>query len=670
MTESFYNPYTHGFFRCAAASCEVRIGDPFFNVQSHLEMAEKASKQFAGMVVFPELGLSGYSLQDIFFQKALLRDCQIALEQIIKESSQLFPLLIVGLPVLINDRLFNCAAIVHRGSLLGLVPKTFLPNHFEFYEKRHFSPADQLDANEIVFLGEKVPVGTDLIFKCKEFSAAKIAVEICEDLWAPVSPATSACLAGANLIANLSASNVVIGKADYRRLIIKSFSGKNICGYIYTSAGQGESTTDLAWDGHAIIAENATIIKENERFSPTGNLTIADLDADLLTSERIRYSTFKDAKKTFSPRHKEYRFVNFCLEEIPETIELQRNISTRPYIPKDSSMRNNRCCEIFNMQIQALTTRMQSSGINKLVVGVSGGLDSTLALIVACKAADELELDRKNVIGCTMPGFATSEHTKNCAHNLMKALHVTSLDIDIIPSATQMLRDLKHPFIDGERVYDITFENVQAGERTSHLFRLANQHKAMVVGTGDLSELALGWCTYGVGDHMSHYNVNASIPKTLVQYLIRWAADTSALGDNLSSVLYEILELEITPELVPTESHEDKPQSSQAVIGPYELQDFNLYYISRFGFSPAKVAYLCYNAWKQAEKPKYDLKQIKKWLEVFVKRFLQTSQFKRSCMPDSPKIGSGGSLSPRGDWRAPSDLTARIWLNEIKTKIP
>ncbi|GAB4275816.1 MAG: NAD(+) synthase [Candidatus Rifleibacteriota bacterium] len=670
MKKSFYSPYSHGFFRCAAATPYVKLADPAFNLRAHLELAEEAAKNSAGLIVFPELGLSGYSLQDIFHQKTLLTSIEEALEKLVEESQNIFSMMVVGLPLLLDGRLFNCAAVIHRGQLLGFVPKTFLPNYREFYEKRHFSSAEEITVDEINFGGTIVPVGTDLIFKCRNIPEAQIGIEICEDLWAPITPATFATMAGATIIGNLSASNVVIGKADYRRLIVRSFSGKNICGYIYSSAGQGESTTDLAWDGHAIIAENAAIVKENERFLSSGSLCIADIDVERLALERIRYNSFRDAATIWKDKTRNFRTIWFDLQELPLELDLQREVSRFPFVPDDPAVRSERCHEIFNIQVQGLSTRMKASGIKKLVIGVSGGLDSTHALIVACKAADNLGLDRKNVIACTMPGFATSKGTKKSAHELMQCLGVTALEIDIIPSCTQMLKDLQHPFANGQRIYDVTFENVQAGERTSHLFRLANFHNAMVVGTGDLSELALGWCTYGVGDHMSHYNVNASVPKTLIQYLIRWVADTAQIGEGLSSVLYRVLQTEISPELIPSESDKERLQATQDFTGPYELQDFNLYYLTRFGFKPSKVAYLCFNAWKQADSDKYDLEAIKKWLKVFVRKFYGQTQFKRSCMPDSPKVGSGGSLSPRGDWRAPSDLSADLWLEEIDEMVP
>lgn len=670
MKQSFYSPYTHGFFRVAAATPQIRLADPEFNLKSHLELAAEASKKFVGLLVFPELGLSGYSLQDIFHQRTLITACKEALERLIEESQRIFPVMVVGLPMMLDASLFNCAAVIHRGQLLGIVPKTWLPNHREFYEKRHFSSAEEIAIDDFNFFGCPVPIGTNLLFKCREIPYAQIAVEICEDLWAPVSPATFACMAGATIVGNLSASNVVIGKADYRRLIVKAFSGKNICGYVYSGAGAGESTTDLAWDGHAIIAENASIIRENQRFISSGTLCCSDIDVDRLALERIRYNSFRDAANAWKDKTRAFRIIDFNLEELPHEMKLKRQVSPFPFVPDNPALRNERCNEAMQIQVQGLCTRMKATGIEKLVLGISGGLDSTLALLVACRTVDALKLSRKNVIGVTMPGFATSDSTKQNAHELMQSLGVTSKEIDIIPSCTQMLKDLDHPFSNGQRIFDVTFENVQAGERTSHLFRLANHLDAMVVGTGDLSELALGWCTYGVGDHMSHYNVNASVPKTLIQYLIRYFADSSEAGSSLSSVLYKVLQSEISPELVPANETTGKIQATEDFVGPYELQDFNLYYLSRFGFAPSKVAFLCLNAWKQAGSEKYDLPTIKKWLRVFIKRFFAQSQFKRSCVPDAPKIGSGGSLSPRGDWRAPSDLTADLWLAELDKNVP
>jgi NAD+ synthase (glutamine-hydrolysing) len=671
MGNNFFNPWSQGFFRCGAATVKVRPADPDFNLEAHLELAHKASDLGVGLTVFPELGLSGYSVQDLVQQKVLLDRCKLNLSRFIEESQNLFGLFFVGLPLIIEDRLYNCAAAIHQGVLLGIIPKTILPNHREFYEKRHFASAQSMTCREITLFGDSIMAGTDILFECDSADGVRIGAEICEDLWAPVSPATLSCMAGATIIGNLSASNTVIGKADYRRLLIKSFSGRNICSYVYSSAGEGESTTDLAWDGHAIIAENAVILKENQRFKSANTLCVADVDVEKLLLERIRTSTFKESAGLCADKHKSFRIKNFSFDCFPEASELLRDIDCLPFVPKNDEQKSKRCEESLEIQTQGLCTRLRQSNINKVIVGVSGGLDSTLALLVANRALRKLGLPQNNLIGVTMPGFATSEQTKNTAHKLMKALGAEAKEIDIIPSCMQMLQDLEHPFAQGERVYDVTFENVQAGERTSHLFRLANSLGALVAGTGDLSELALGWCTYGVGDHMSHYNLNASVPKTLIQHLISWFKSTEDCSDQLKEALEEVLATEISPELIPDNAGNKKLQSTQKTIGPYELHDFFLYYLTRYGFKPSKVAYLCYEAWRQKNsKDAYSLSCIKKWLKVFVTRFFGQSQFKRSCAPDSVKVGSGGSLSPRGDWRAPSDASARLWLEELEAGIP
>lgn len=669
MQKSFCNPYSHGFYRCAAGTPAVTLASPMRNASLQIIMAQQCHKQNVGLLVLPELSLSGYSLQDLFQQSAILEECLVALKSLVEASQKLNTVIITGLPLAVENKLFNCAAVIHAGRLLGLVPKTYLPNHREFYEKRHFSCADELICSEISLCGEKIPIGSNLVFCSSDYAQVKFAVEICEDLWAPVSPASFAAMAGASVICNLSASNVVIGKAEYRKLLVKSVSGKNICGYVYASAGNGESTTDLAWDGHAIIAENGTIISENERFNSEGSLLINDIDVDRLSLERIRNNSFKDCAHKFGSILKEFRHIEFSQNFSESEIPLIRQIPKFPFVPDDNDERNERCQEVFNIQVQGLTSRMRAASIKNLVIGVSGGLDSTLALLVCCKAVDKLGLSRRNIIACTMPGFATSDSTRQNAIELIESLGARLMEIDIRPSCLQMLKDLNHPYSRGEKVFDITFENVQAGERTSHLFRLANAENAIVTGTGDLSELALGWCTYGVGDHMSHYNVNASIPKTLVRYLIKSAGHDQSISDKTSEVLHKVLATAISPELIPGDSSTEPAQLTESSIGPYELQDFNLYYLTRFGFKPSKTAYLSYNAWGKGQQS-YSFAEIKKWLALFVTRFFGQTQFKRSCVPDSPKVGSGGSLSPRGDWRAPSDAPAEAWLNELNNNTP
>ncbi|MBO0727567.1 MAG: NAD(+) synthase, partial [Blastocatellia bacterium] len=508
-------------------------------------------------------------------------------------------------------------------------------------------------------------------------------VEICEDLWAPIPPSSYAAMAGATVLANLSASNITIGKAEYRRLLCASQSGRCVASYLYSAAGPGESTTDLAWDGHAIIYENNDLLAESDRFSSEEQIIVADIDLERLAQDRMRMTSFNDAAGRYAERARRMRRIGFQFQ-IPEgEISLTRRVERFPYVPSDPAARDARCFEAYNIQAHGLMKRLQSAGIERVVIGVSGGLDSTQALIVAAKAMDRLGLPRRNILGYTMPGFATSDTTLANARGLMRALGVTASEIDIKPSCLQMLRDIGHPFARGEQVYDVTFENAQAGERTSHLFRLANLHNAMVIGTSDLSELALGWTTYGVGDHMSHYNVNASVPKTLIQHLIRWVIATGQFDRKTNTVLRSILGTEISPELIPDDANQEGPgQSTEEKIGPYELQDFNLYYISRFGFRPSKVAFLGHSAWGDKalgdwpdvlpveKRNQYDLAAIKKWLEVFLHRFFKTSQFKRSCLPNGPKVGSGGSLSPRSDWRAPSDSEDVVWLDELRRNTP
>jgi NAD+ synthase (glutamine-hydrolysing) len=580
-----------------------------------------------------------------------------------------------------EGKLFNCAVVVYRGRMLGLVPKTYLPSYREFYEKRQFTSGRYAVGTEVALLGARVPFGNDLIFDAGNIEDFSLHVEICEDVFTPIPPSTYAALAGATVLANLSASNITIGKADYRRDLCAVQSGRCIAAYLYSAAGPGESTTDLAWDGHAIIYENNVLLAEADRFSSDEQIISADIDLERLAQERMRMTSFNDAVGEHRERLRSVRHIPFEFEVPAGEVLLKRGIERFPYVPNDPAVRDERCFEAYNIQVHGLMKRLSSTGIQRVVIGVSGGLDSTHALIVAAKTMDRLGLPRENILAYTMPGFATSSGTLANAHKLMRALGTTVSEIDIKPSSLQMLKDIGHPYAKGEPVYDVAFENVQAGERTSHLFRLANFHQGLVLGTGDLSELALGWATYGVGDHMSHYNVNASVPKTLVQHLIRWVIGAKQFDRDTSDTLQAILDTEISPELVPSDA-EDQPQSTEARIGPYELQDFNLYYILRFGFRPSKVAFLALSAWGDKTRGnwpdqlsakaqhEYDLPAIKKWLEVFLYRFFKISQFKRSCLPNGPKVGSGGSLSPRGDWRAPSDSEATVWLEELRSNVP
>jgi NAD+ synthase (glutamine-hydrolysing) len=682
MAGSFHSIYTHGFVRLAVCIPAVRVAAPPFNVEHTVELARRCHDQGAVLALFPELGISAYTNDDLFQQDALLQSTLDGLGQIVAASRKLRPLLLVGAPLRLEQKLFNCAVAVHDGRVLGVVPKTYLPNYREFYEKRQFSSACEAIGDEVRLLGHSVPFGNDLVFECANIAELSIHVEICEDVWAPIPPSTFAALGGATVLANLSASNITVGKAQYRQSLCASQSAKCLAAYLYAAAGPGESTTDLAWDGHALIYENGELLAESARFSADEQVITADVDLERLVQDRSRMTSFNDSARVHADRVAKLRRIRFAVE-LPAAVDgLRRRLERFPYVPADPAVRDARCYEAYNIQVHGLMKRLSCAAIKRLVIGVSGGLDSTHALIVAARTMDRLGLSRDNVLAFTMPGFATSERTRDNALALMNALGVKAAEIDIRPSCMQMLRDIGHPFADGQEVYDVTFENVQAGERTSHLFRLANREGAMVVGTGDLSELALGWCTYGVGDHMAHYNVNASVPKTLIQHLIRWVIATRQFDDATSAVLQSIVDTEISPELVPGKNDDEPSQSTEEVIGPYELQDFNLYYITRFGFRPSKVAFLAEQAWADpdrgtwpdtvpAERRRgYDLATIKHWLELFLFRFFRISQFKRTCVPNSPKVGSGGSLSPRGDWRAPSDAEAFVWLDELRRNVP
>ena len=684
MPNRFLSLYAHDFLRVAVCVPELRVAEPVFNLGKILELARKASSSGAAVTLFPELCISAYSNEDLFHQDALLEASLDAVQEVVRNSEDLFSVLIIGAPLRFDGRLFNCAVVIYRGQVLGIVPKTYLPNYREFYEKRQFTSGRYAISREVSFLGEKVPFGNDLVFSAAHLEGFKLHVEICEDVWTPIPPSTYAALAGATILANLSASNITIGKAEYRRTLCGNQSGKCIAAYMYSAAGPGESTTDLAWDGQAIIYENDELLAEAERFAAGGQIITADIDLERLLQERMRSTSFNDSAGDCIDRVRAIRHVGFEFHPADHPVTLVREVPRFPYVPAAAALRDHRCYEAYNIQVHGLMKRLASTGISRLVIGVSGGLDSTQALIVAAKTMDRLGLPRKNILAYTMPGFATSDLTLRNAQRLMEVLGVSAEVIDIRPSCMQMFKDIRHPFADGKEVYDITFENVQAGERTSHLFRLANHHNALVLGTGDLSELALGWTTYGVGDHMSHYNVNVSVPKTLVQYLIRWVAHSGQFDAATNDTLDSIVATEISPELVPHKSGDkDVPaQKTSDFIGPYELQDFFLYYITRFGLKPSKVAFLAFHAWSDAtrgawpdlipaeKRSAYDLATIKKWLAVFLKRFFKTSQFKRSAIPNGPKVGSGGSLSPRGDWRAPSDSEADVWLRELEANVP
>jgi NAD+ synthase (glutamine-hydrolysing) len=562
-----------------------------------------------------------------------------------------------------------------------VIPKSFLPNYREYYENRWFQPGAGVTGLTIRLAGQDAPFGTDLVFAASDLADFTFGVEICEDFWAPTPPSTQAALAGALILCNLSASNIVVGKALDRELLCASQSMRAQAAYLYSAAGPGESTTDLAWDGQASIHELGVLLAQTDRFPQKAQMAVADIDVERLRLERLRTPTFANAAAAAGRPETRFRRITFEHKPTFEDVGLLRALDRFPFVPDDPARLDLDCYEAFNIQVQGLSQRLRATKSKHIVIGVSGGLDSTHALLVACRAFDALSMPRKDILAFTMPGFATSEGTKSNAWALMKALGVTGEEIDIRPAAERMLHDIGHAFAGGQPVYDVTFENVQAGLRTDYLFRLANQHSGFVLGTGDLSELALGWCTYGVGDQMSHYNVNASLAKTLIQHLIRWVVKTGQVGDAANETLLAILDTEISPELVPAGA-DGAIQSTQAKVGPYELQDFSLYHITRFGLRPSKVAFLAWHAWRDAgqgawppnfpaaARNAYDLAAIKRWLEVFLFRFFEISQFKRSAMPNAPKVISGGALSPRGDWRAPSDGTARVWLDELAENVP
>ncbi|HOI15989.1 MAG TPA: NAD(+) synthase [Geobacteraceae bacterium] len=675
----FFNMYSHNFIRTAVALPEVKVADPAFNARRTISLLEQAGERKILLAAFPELGLSAYSCEDLFHQQTLLDGCITALGSILDASRSIPVIGIVGLPLRVDGLLFNCAAVFYRGRVLGIAAKTYLPNYREFYELRQFASADNSLRDSIDLPGRNdIPFGNRLLFQVENQKLLTFFVEICEDVWVPIPPSSYAALAGATVLVNLSASNITVGKADYRRQLVANQSGRCLSAYLYSAAGTGESTTDLAWDGHGMICENGSLVAETKRFSYGDQLVSGDIDLDRLVQERMRQNSFGQSIHRLRDSLRDFRTITFKADlPLRDHLPLERRYERFPFVPSDPARRDERCREVYEIQVQALVKRFKSTGADKMIIGISGGLDSTQALIVCARAMDVMGLSRFHILAYTMPGFATSQRTLDQARELIRTVGCTYREIDIRPSCLQMLKDIGHPFHEGKPVYDVTFENVQAGERTSHLFRLANQYGGIVVGTSDLSEMALGWCTYGVGDHMAHYHVNASVPKTLIQYLIRWAALTDQLGPAVSPVLRDILETEISPELVPGQDSSGQPvQRTEDIVGPYEVQDFILYYTLRLGYLPCKVAFMAWNAWHdktvggwpdipESKRHHYTLYDIKKWMRVFLRRFFKTSQFKRTCVPNSPKVGSGGSLSPRGDWRAPSDGEAEAWLAEL-----
>ncbi|HEX7871699.1 MAG TPA: NAD(+) synthase [Sphingobium sp.] len=681
IAERFASIHAHGFVRLACATPAASVGDVTANCDAIVAQARTAAEEGADLVLYPELSLSSYAIDDLLLQDALLDAVEMAVGRLVEASRDLAPVLLVGAPLRRAGRLYNCALVIARGRLLGVVPKSHLPNYREYYEKRWFASGAGLSSLSISVAGVEAPFGTDLIFAARDLPDFIFHAEICEDYWAPLPPSTHGALAGALILCNLSASNITIGKARERALLSAAQSARCIAAYAYSAAGAGESTTDLAWDGQAIVHEMGEMLAESTRFGDDPEIIYADVDVQRLRLERMRNGTFNDSAAMAGHPETRFRRVAFDYRPPFSDVGFRRAVRRFPFVPDDATRLDEDCYEAFNIQVEGLAKRLRATGGRHFVIGISGGLDSTHALIVAAKACDRMGLPRTAILGYTMPGFATGEDTKANAWALMNALGITAGEIDIRPAARQMLADMGHPFADGEPVYDVTFENVQAGLRTDYLFRLANHHGGMVVGTGDLSELALGWCTYGVGDQMSHYAANCGVPKTLIQYLIRWCVVTDQFDGETHRILQAILDTEISPELVPADAS-GAIQSTEAKIGPYALNDFFLHYVVRHGLPPSKIAFLAWHAWRDAaagewpvafpdaKKVGYDLPVIREWLEKFLFRFFQISQFKRSAIPNGPKVSPGGSLSPRGDWRAPSDGTARLWLEELERGVP
>ncbi len=703
----FRNLHTHGFARVAACTVPVAMADPATNAARIAEQVQALHDDGVDVALFPELSLSGYAIDDLLLQDVLLDAVDAAVVDLAKATAKLRPVVVVGAPIRSGARLYNCAVVLHRGEVLGVVPKVNLPNYREFYEKRWFASGDDARGTMLTRAhwpgadeDGDVPFGPDLIFRATDLPDLTIHVEVCEDMWVPIPPSARAALAGAHVLLNLSASPITVARAEDRHLLARSASSRCNAAYLYAAASAGESTTDLSWDGMTMAYEMGDLLGQSARFPEGAASTVVDIDLDRLRQERIRQGSFDDNRRSELIGTEDgelFRVVEFDLQPAGGDLGLRRPLDRFPFVPDDEARLALDCYEAYNIQVSGLEQRLRaiaggSAGkpldpqrAPKIVIGVSGGLDSTHALIVAAKACDRLGLPRTHILGFTMPGFATSKGTKSNAITLMESLAITWEELDIRPAAAQMLKDLGHPAGEGAEVYDVTFENVQAGLRTDFLFRAANQRGGIVLGTGDLSELALGWCTYGVGDQMSHYGVNAGVPKTLMQHLIRWVVSSGQLEaadakGGVNDVLTAILTQEISPELIPAKPGE-KMQSTEDSIGPYALHDFTLFHVLRRGYRPSKIAFLALHAWQdessgewpagypEADHTAYDLATIKRWEQVFFTRFF-ANQFKRSTLPNGPKVVSGGTMSPRGDWRMPSDASAKAWLDELEHNVP
>lgn len=642
----------NGFIKVAAAIPSVKVADCSYNVQQIESLIAMAEGKGVEVIVFPELCITGYTCQDLFKQTLLLEQAETSVLMLLDFTRKLDIISIVGVPVVVGDLLLNCAAVIQKGDLLGLVPKTYLPNYSEFYEKRWFASSQDLQPSEIRFAGNKIVV-TPQPTLFRTCDGAMFGVEICEDVWAPVPPSCNLALSGADIIFNLSASDELIGKHDYLKGLLAQQSARMISGYVYSGCGFGESTQDVVYGGNAIAYENGQLLAESERFALDSQLIITQIDVEKIRNERRTNSTYINAQ-----RGHDSRIVN-AHTVMPRDFELIRDVDPHPFIPKTDDMEKS-CDEIFSIQVAGLAKRLVHTGCKTVVVGISGGLDSTLALLVCVRTFDKLQLSRKGIVGVTMPGFGTTDRTYNNAVNLMKSLGITLREISIADAVKQHFNDIGHDI----NVHDVTYENSQARERTQILMDLSNQLGALVIGTGDLSELALGWATYN-GDHMSMYGVNAGVPKTLIKYLVKFVA-MSEDSDETRSILLDIIDTPISPELIPADEAGNITQKTEDLVGPYELHDFFLYHIIRFGYRPSKIFMLARKAFdgSNPEAPFYDDETIMKWLTIFLRRFFN-QQFKRSCLPDGPKVGSV-SLSPRGDWRMPSDASSALWLKECE----
>ncbi|WP_100813545.1 NAD(+) synthase [Microbacterium lacus] len=680
----FRNAYRHGFARVAACTIPVRIGDPAANAEAVLTTARECHADAVAVAVFPELCLTGYAIEDLVLQDALLDATEAAIARLVEASRDLMSVLVVGAPLRHRNRVYNCAVVIHGGELLGVVPKSYLPTYREFYERRWYAAGDELseDARWISVGGMEAPFGPNLLFDAEDVPGLVLHAEVCEDVWVPIPPSSEAALAGATVLLNLSGSPITIGRADERAILCRAQSFRCLSAYVYAAAGQGESTNDLSWDGQTMIYELGGLLAETQRFPDGPRRSVADVDLDRIRQDRARQGTFDDNRRTHAARTGSFVTVPFTLGVPAGETGLRRPLDRFPFVPDDPARLAQDCYEAFNIQVTGLVQRLSAIGDPKPVIGVSGGIDSTHALLVIARAMDRMGRPRSDILAYTMPGFATSDHTKSNAIALAEAVGASIETIDIRDAANEMLEKIGHPFSGGEPVYDVTFENVQAGLRTDYLFRLANQNGGIVIGTSDLSELALGWATYGVGDQMSHYAVNTGVPKTLIQHIIRWVI---AAGEGVdaaeAAVLQSVLDTEISPELVPADA-DGATQSTESLVGPYALHDFTLFHVLRYGFRPSKIAFLASEAWSDADasgwppgfpddaRVAYDLPTIVRWLEVFLKRYFGFAQFKRSALPNGPKVSAAGSLSPRGDWRAPSDGNAQVWLEELRQALP